>query len=74
MTRIGLAPVLALAAALMGCGRPERSAADFAEAPDAARAVLGRCGADQSPRCDAARAALAEAERRRRMAQYEATF
>lgn len=74
MTRVGLAPVLALAVALTGCGRPERSAADFAEAPDAARTVLARCGGDQSTRCDAARVGLAEAERRQRMALYETAF
>ncbi len=74
MTGGRLAPVLVLIAALAGCGRPERSAEDFAEAPDVARAVLARCGADHSPRCDAARAGLAEAERRNRLARYEAAF
>ncbi|MEN5229724.1 hypothetical protein [Brevundimonas naejangsanensis] len=68
------APALVLAAVIAGCGRHERSAADFAETPDEARAVLARCGAAHSPRCDAARAGLAEAERRERMARYEAAF
>ncbi|MGK2255238.1 MAG: hypothetical protein ACI8Y6_000529 [Brevundimonas sp.] len=74
MTCGRLAPVLALAAVIAGCGPRERSAADFAEAPDEARAVLARCGAAPSPRCDAARAGLAEAERRDRMARYETAF
>lgn len=74
MTCGRFAPVLTLAGVIAGCGAHERSAADFAAVPDEARSVLARCGAAHSPRCDAARAGLAEAERRDRMARYETAF
>ncbi len=66
---------LALCVSLAACGPDSRSAATYADAPQEARAVLAQCGPDdRGGRCAAARAGLAEAERRQRMARYETAF
>ncbi len=66
---------LATLAVLAGCDRSSRTAAMFADDPDSARAVVAACDAGRTrAECPAARAGLAEARRRARMAVYETAF
>jgi hypothetical protein len=61
--------------ALSACGEAGRDARGEAEDPAAARRAVQACGeGDQGPDCEAARARLAEARRRDRMAAYEQAF
>jgi len=61
--------------ALSGCDAPPRTVAGFAAAPEEARAAVAECeGGRRRVDCDAARAGLAEARRRDRMAAYERAF
>lgn len=65
----------ALVLTVAACGAPERTPADYAARPDEARAAVAACEAGRRRSdCDAARAGLAEAERRARMARYETAF
>lgn len=67
--------LLGLAILVSGCDALPRTAADFAAAPATAREVVAACdGGRPRPDCDAARAGLAEARRRERMAAYETAF
>ena len=71
--RGGLA--LLAAATLGGCDAPALTAETFAAEPDRARAVVADCDAGRRRTdCDAARAGLAEARRRARMAVYRSNF
>jgi hypothetical protein len=70
--RLGLVAGLA---ALAACEPRARTVGDFAADPDAARAVAAACARGRPrPDCEAARAGLAEARRRERMAAYETAF
>nr|WP_314433992.1 hypothetical protein [uncultured Brevundimonas sp.] len=66
-------PVHLLAAGLLGCS-PERSTVDRTGAPEAVMTAAEACDRGDRDDCDAARADLAEAERRDRMARYAATI
>jgi hypothetical protein len=69
------AALLLAVAALAGCGAPDRAAGEFTASPEAARAVVAACDAGRRRSdCEAARAGLAEARRRERMAAYEKSF
>lgn len=71
MTRITLLAVLGL----IGCGAPERTAADFAADLEAAARVVANCDAGRTNGdCEAARRGLAEARRQARMRAYERAF
>lgn len=69
-------PLLIPAAiALVGCGPSDRTAADFARAPEAAREVVADCEAGRRRKdCAAAREGLVAARREARMARYEEAF
>ena len=70
-----LALAAALATPLAACDAPERPASDVTARPSTARAAMAGCAAAHArAECDGARAALAEARRRERMARYEAAF
>ena len=67
-------PVAGLAA-LTACAPPSRSAGAFAADPEAARRVVAVCDRGRAhPERGAARAGLAEARRRERMAVCETVF
>ena len=72
MKRMTLLAVLGL----IGCGAPERTAADFAADPDAAEAIVAACyaGREVDGECEAARRGLADARREARMRAYERAF
>ncbi|MGH7025934.1 hypothetical protein [Brevundimonas sp.] len=66
--------LLALAV-LAACSQPPQDAETFARAPEAAARVVADCEAGRTDReCDAARAGLAEAQRRARMGAYAQTI
>lgn len=71
MIRPGCLAVLILA----GCSAPETGADAWAGDPDRARRVVADCDRGGNRRdCEAARAGLAEARRRDRMAAYAEHF
>ncbi|MBJ7317165.1 MAG: hypothetical protein KYX67_00130 [Brevundimonas sp.] len=60
---------------LAGCSAPEAGPDAYVGDPERARRVVADCARGVARRdCDAARAALAEARRRDRMAAYAETF
>jgi len=69
-------PVALILLSLLSCSEPAaRDAPSYAADPEAARRRVEDCATDgRRVNCDAARAGLAEARRRERMAAYEQSF